>query len=431
MSRRNVGGAPAAIGVVIAVAIALAPSCVPDDLAAAEPLRGYHASRDVTAATRLDAVFPLANQSPATAPAGWYAGYDSTRQAYEVYVPPRLDPKKSHPLVLVIPAGAAPAGWPQFRPLCERQGIVFASPKNAGNETPLPRRVRIVLDVLDDLRRQLPIDPDRTYLAGFSGGGRVACGIAFALPELIGGVMPICAAEALREEPWLRRRVRDRLSVALVTGETDFNRGEIELFRGPMLRDVGVRTRWFVAPGGHAIPDAKTLGPAIAWLEEGAADRRRLAARFPAMRQPPEPPDRAAAAAGLLAEAKQRLERPATLHSGLMQLKGVMTRWPDTPAGATARELLLTYDAREERPWEEDDIEEQRTMIVAEARGLADYAASDLPPQYAKERGGMAKAALDRWRLIAAEMPETEAGRESAKRIAALEKLLGAEGTPP
>ena len=148
------------------------------------------------------------------------------------------------------------------------------------------------------------------------------------------------------------------------------------------------------------------------------------------MRQPATPLDRDAAAAGLLAEAKLRLDRTATLHSGLMQLKGVMTRWPDTRAGDTARELLLAYDAREERPWEEDDIEEQRTMIVAEARGLADYAASDLPPQYAKERGSMAEAALDRWRLIAAEMPETDPGKEAAARIAKLEKLLDTAAAP-
>ncbi len=393
---------------------------------AAEPLRGYHASRPVAGPTRLDAVFPLANQSPAEPPAEWYAGYDSASQSYEVFVPPRLDPRKKHPLVLLIPAGAAPAGWQQFKPLCEKRGIVFASPKGAGNDTPLPTRVRIVLDVLDDLRRQLPIDPDRTYLAGFSGGGRVACGIAFALPELFGGVLPICASGKIREESWLRRRLQDRLSVALVTGETDFNRGEIELLRGPMLRDVGVRTRWFVAAGtGHAIPGAKTLGETLEWLEEGAADRRRLATEFPATRQPAEPPDRTAAAAGLLAEAKERLGRRATLHSGLMQLKGAMTRWPDTAAGAAARELLLAYDARADRPWEADDIEEQRTFLVAEARGLAAYAASDLPPQYAKERPSMAEAALDRWRLIAAEMPDTEAGREAAGRIAALEALRG------
>jgi hypothetical protein len=58
--------------------------------------------------------------------------------------------------------------------------------------------------------------------------------------------------------------------------------------------NAGVRTRWFVAAGtGHAIPGAKTLGEALDWLEEGAADRRRLANEFPAMRQPAEPPDRA------------------------------------------------------------------------------------------------------------------------------------------
>lgn len=399
--------------------------------AAAEPLRGHQAARAVAAPTRLDAVFPLANQSPEEPPAGWYDGLDSTRHTYEVFVPPRVDAKKGLPLVLFIPAGPTPAGWPQLKSVCEGRGIAFASPHGAGNDTPLPRRVRIVLDVLDDLRRQLPIDPDRTYFAGFSGGGRVACAIAFALPEICGGVMPVCAAEGLREESWLRRRAGDRLSAALVTGETDFNRGEIEILRGPMLRDVGVRTRWFVARGsGHAIPDAATLGQAVAWLEEAAANRRRLAVRYPAMRQPAEPLDRQAAAEALLAEARQRLERPAETYAGLMQLKGVTSRWPDTPAGTKARDILLAHEAADERPWEADDIAEQRTFLVAEARSLAAYARSDLAPQYERLRSGMARAALDRWRLIAADMPDTVAGREAAAEIAALEDLVS-PATPP
>ena len=40
----------------------------------------------------------------------------------------------------------------------------------------------MVLDVLDDVRHNVLIDPDRTYIAGISGGGRIACIVGFALP---------------------------------------------------------------------------------------------------------------------------------------------------------------------------------------------------------------------------------------------------------
>ena len=39
----------------------------------------------------------------------------------------------------------------------------------------------------------------------------------------------------------------DRLSVALMTGDGDFNRAEVERLRGPYLSEVGVRTHWWGA----------------------------------------------------------------------------------------------------------------------------------------------------------------------------------------
>ena len=60
-------------------------------------------------------------------------------------------------------------------------GIAYVAVRGAGNNVPPPQRVRIVLDCLDELRRNVPIDPDRTYISGFSGGARIACGIGFAL----------------------------------------------------------------------------------------------------------------------------------------------------------------------------------------------------------------------------------------------------------
>ena len=167
----------------------------------------------VSGPTRLDWTFALANQSVVEPPAEWLAGYESTQQRYELFVPPKgKDRKSGHPVVLFISAGDGPAGWGPLEAVCRSQGILFASPHGAGNNTSMPRRVRIVLDVLDDIRRSHPVDPDRTYLAGFSGGGRVACAITFALPELFGGVMPVCAGGELRDEPWLRHRAIERLN---------------------------------------------------------------------------------------------------------------------------------------------------------------------------------------------------------------------------
>lgn len=391
---------------------------------------GYRKEVTVSEGTRLDWTFALSNQSRVDPPEEWLRGYDSTKQRYELFVPPKpKDRKHGHPVVLFISAGDAPAGWSQLEATCKQQGILFASPFDAGNNTPMPRRVRIVLDVLDDIRRDHPVDPDRTYLAGFSGGGRVACAITFALPELFGGVMPVCAGGELREEPWLRHRAIERLSLALVTGTNDFNRGEVARFCGPMFSEMGIRTKVTVVPKlGHGIPDSKTLDPVLEWLDKGAAGRRELAEKHPASRiEGDHAPSRDEWSKGLLAEGQTRIKDRATIFSGLMQLQGVMTRWPDLAAADDAKRILLDYDNRTDKPWEADDIVEQRKFLIARARGLDAYASDDLPEQYQKQRPNMLKASIALWEQVIEDGQDAKAVAEARRRIPVLTKLADVE----
>jgi predicted esterase len=281
---------------------------------------GHQPEVKVSAATRIDWVFALSNQSPAEPPADWLPGYDSTAQTYELYVPKSLKKGDSPGLILFISPGDRSTGLESLRKVCDEQKLIFASPHGAGNNTDSRKRIRIVLDVLDDLRREYRVDPDRTYIGGFSGGGRMACAIGFSLPEYFGGVIPVCAAGDLREESWLRQRVIDRLSVAHLTGETDFNRGEVERFRGAMLANVGVRSKVWVAPKmGHAIPATSVFEEAIVWLDAGLPVRRKLAKDYPGIRaSQSDALARDELAKQLLAEGKLRLGAKAKTYSGLM-----------------------------------------------------------------------------------------------------------------
>jgi predicted esterase len=394
--------------------------------AAAEPGPGFHAKTKVRAPTRLDWTFTVATQSQAKVPPAWLGGHDSTAQQYQLFVPARKDKAKKLPLIVFVSPGSAPSSWSSFERLCRARGFLFAAPSGAGNDCPAKKRVRIVLDVLDDVRRNYPTDPDRTYIAGFSGGGRIACAIAFALPELFGGVMPICASGDLREESWLRQRVGDRLRVALLTGATDFNRGEVERLRGPYLKEVGMTARVWVQPGlGHGMPNDKVLGEALTWLDEGAPARRKLAEKYPAsVIAGDAAPGREELAKALLAEGKARLKERETLYSGLMQVQGTMKRWPDTAAGKAARALLLEEQDKKERPWEADDLAEQRRFLVAKARALDAYVSGPLPPIYLKRRPEMAKQAVELWEQVVSDAPDSDAGKEGKRRIPELRKLL-------
>lgn len=387
---------------------------------------GHQPAVKISAATRIDWVFALSNQSPAEPPADWLPGYDSTAQTYELYVPKGLKKGDSPGLILFISPGDSSAGFDSFRKECEERKLLFASPQGAGNNTDTRKRVRIVLDVLDDLRREFRVDPDRTYIGGFSGGGRIACAIGFSLPEYFGGVISVCAAGDLRDETWLQQRVIDRLSVAHLTGENDFNRGEVERFRGPMLAAVGVRSKVWVAPkSGHALPALPHFAEAVAWLDEGLTARRRFAKAFPASRVSlTDSPTRDAWAGQLLAEGKSRLANKDQNYSGLMLMKGVLDRWPDLSAAREAKAILEKNEQGADREWELQDIAHQRKFLVARARGLSDYATGPLPQQYANQRAGMAEGAIKLWSMVIDDGQDKEAVADGKKRLVELLKLV-------
>ncbi|QDU93985.1 hypothetical protein [Lignipirellula cremea] len=378
----------------------------------------------VAAETRLDWTFALTSQSLTEPPESWLEDYDSTEQQYQCFVPQQYNPRNAWPVLLFIAPGQRATGWGQWEKVCRERGVIFASPHQAGNQCPFPRRVRIVADVLDDLRRKYNVDPDRVYLGGFSGGGRVACAMAFALPEYFGGVVPVCAGGQLRDEPWLRQRVIDRLSVAQLTGENDFNRGEVERMHQTTLSGVGVRCRTWVAPRlGHTIPGSDLLDQAFVWMEEQLDQRRRFAQQWPASRID-DAPTRSEWAERLLAEGTKRVAAPAHLYMGLMQLKGVAARWPDTPSAEAALKQLTAFEAREERPWEEADIAEQRRFLIARARGVDAYASGPLPRQYENQKENMVQAAIQLWSQVEADGQDAEGVAAAQQRIPQLRLLL-------
>ena len=381
----------------------------------------------VTEPTRLDWVFAVGNQSPAKAPPGLLENYDSTKQRFELYVPAGADSQAAAPLILFVSPSQKGTGLSQFRKLCDREGIVFASPHQAGNQTAGARRVRIVMDTLDEVRRRIKIDPDRTYIGGFSGGGRIAMTIATALPEYFGGVIPVCAGGQLRTEPWLRERVISRLRIALLTGENDFNRGEIERMTQTLFSGIGVTSRvWTAKQIGHAIPPGSTLGEAFAWLESGLPDRKALARIFPASRISGAP-SRSEWARQLFAEAEFRLKSEELFYSGLMQLMGIRIRWNDLPESDKALAILQKLDAADDRPWEAEDVASQRRYLIAQARAVDAYAAGRLPKQYQKQKASMLNAAIRLWSQVVADGQDPDAVAEGTRRIPMLKSMLESE----
>jgi pimeloyl-ACP methyl ester carboxylesterase len=375
-------------------------------LPSAELTPGFHEEVRVAGPTRLDTKAASALLAPATVRLP--AGYDGRQQRYQLFVPRGHNPATPAPLVFFVSPGDDPLGWGAWQPVCTERGLLFCAAYGAGSGCPPAQRVRLLLDVLDDLRRRCRIDPDRTYVCGLGSGGRVAAALALALPEYFGGVIAVSGTQPLPDTEDLRLRARDRLSLALIAGEAGPQRAAYERFHEPVARAVGVRARlWLVPRLGDALPPAGALAEALAWAEEDLK-RRQADSATPLGASPDEVPDIARASARRLKAAQMALAS-GQAHRGAVLLRGLLGRWENTEAGDAARRLLQELESD---PARARAVAEERRREASRWRGAQAEAFEQL---------GDLRQAAAQWRRLARDFPNTAEGRaaaEAGQRIA-------------
>ena len=169
-------------------------------------------------------------------------------------------------LVFVKPgaSGELPEGWAKE---LDSRNLVWVSADGFGNDKPTAQRVLVVLMALEMARRETRTDPARSYVAGVSGGGRVASQVITRFPREFSGALCIVGADFRRPEEALRPLVASRRLV-LLTGRLDFNRGEMRRaarrYREAGMTQVNLLDLPHLA---HEFPNADVLGQALELLD--------------------------------------------------------------------------------------------------------------------------------------------------------------------
>jgi hypothetical protein len=377
--------------------------------APAAPETGFQEQVAVKQPTRLDWEFAAASLAPAgevTLP----ASYESARQVYQLYVPPAYESSKAWPLVLFLSPGDDPLGWRYWQKACADEGVFFCAAYGGGDACAPAPRVRLVLDVLDDVRRRFRIDPDQTYLAGQGGGGRAACAVAFALPEYFGGVAVAGDGAPLNRLAYLRGRARERLSAAFLAPP---HGGALPAY----LEELGVRAKAWTPKDAAGAPAPSAWAEAYAWLAADLPRRRAAAKARPGLAVGPgEALTNLEQATRALEAARDDLNDPDTVGRGAALLEGVVARWGRTDPADRARALLqeLRADPRRRRPWADQADAEEGKALAAEAR--------------LRERTGDARGALQAWQRLAADYADAP---EAAKAAAEAKRLTAALAAAP
>ncbi len=208
------------------------------------------------------------------------------QESYYVYIPDNYDGREPFGLVAFINSGDTielPSGWDQI--LKDRK-LIYLAPQKVGNNQSMKRRSDVTMDGVVQMEKSYKIDPARVYLSGISGGARMSVFTSFHYPDFFTGIIPICGADYFRPVPrvtatkedaygvnsydsFLLPVAKQRLRIALITGEKDWRRGNIlDIYNGAYVKD-GFNVKLWDVPGmGHEICSPEILGQAIDYIEK-------------------------------------------------------------------------------------------------------------------------------------------------------------------
>src|SRR5207302_4709848 len=112
---------------------------------------------------------------------------DLAREKFVLYVPRRA-PDRGYGLLVFVPPSddaALPPGWV---PVLDQFGLILVRPVRSGNDqSAFGRRYPLAILAEYNVATRYRLDPDRIYIAGFSGGSRVALRLALAYPDVFRG----------------------------------------------------------------------------------------------------------------------------------------------------------------------------------------------------------------------------------------------------
>lgn len=192
-------------------------------------------------------------------------------QSYALYLPSGYTPEKSWPILYCLDPlarGEVPVG--RFRVAAEKYGWIVVGSHNSRNGS-VKDSLDATVKMLSDARARLSIDERRVYVAGFSGGARMAVRFGYLCQGCLAGVVACGAGFPADIKP----SNAVPFPVYSFAGTEDFNFSEMKEL-DEALDKFSVPHRLAVFAGAHAWPPADSCTEAVAWMELHAMKSGRL-----------------------------------------------------------------------------------------------------------------------------------------------------------
>jgi len=186
---------------------------------------------------------------------------NDSSQSYALYLPSNYTPNRKWPVLYAFDPGArGRVPVERFKEAAEKYGWIVIGSNNSHNG-PWDLAINAWNAMQTDSHQRFAIDDERLYATGFSGGARVAVGIAVAC-KCLAGVMANGAGFPINVSP----------SPAMhfvyfgAAGIDDFNYPELKNLEEPLTK-AGISHRIQTFEGRHEWPPVPVATAAVEWME--------------------------------------------------------------------------------------------------------------------------------------------------------------------
>lgn len=187
------------------------------------------------------------------------------RVSWKIYVPEKSENYGVLVYVSPTPGGEPDSGWLE---VFEDKNLIWVSAEGFGNTEPSAQRVLVALMGLTKVQQSFQVDYSRIYIAGMSGGGRIASIAATKFPRMFTGAIYIVGADFWKEKDKPLVNLISNNRYVFITGDRDFNRQEIrQVFKKYVKAGAGQALLMDLDGYGHHNPDVEQLSTALEFLD--------------------------------------------------------------------------------------------------------------------------------------------------------------------
>ncbi len=184
--------------------------------------------------------------------------------SYSLYIPQKYSASKAYPIVYLFdPKGNGNLPVEKYQKLADQFEMILAGSYNSENGLSWDKIQPKIMLMMEDCKYKLSIDKNRIYTSGFSGGARIASGMAISGDEIKGVIG--CGGGF----PGKSNNIGYPFDFYGIVGEEDFNLGEMRQLDMSM-NNSGMTHYISEVKGGHHWPEVQEMHAAFLWLKMNA-----------------------------------------------------------------------------------------------------------------------------------------------------------------